>query len=119
MTSCGRASASTTPIVTQFGSFAADAIHLDFGDSTYFRNEAALDIVMRFLPKTLQLVAAGMSIAFLTSIPLGAICALRPGRLLDKILVTFSLHRLGDAAVLHRPGDPADHQREVQPRPVR
>jgi peptide/nickel transport system permease protein len=78
-------------IFAQFGSFAADAIHLDFGDSSYFRNEAALDIVMRFLPKTLQLVVAGMSIAFFTSIPLGAICALRPGRLLDKTLVTFSL----------------------------
>jgi peptide/nickel transport system permease protein len=78
-------------IFSQFGSFLADAIHLDFGDSTYFRNEDALDIVMRFLPKTLQLVIAGMSIAFVVSIPLGAICALRPGHLLDKSLVTFSL----------------------------
>ncbi|HET9546280.1 MAG TPA: ABC transporter permease, partial [Desertimonas sp.] len=71
--------------------FATDAVRLDFGASTYFRNEAALDIVMRFLPKTLQLVIAGMSIAFFVSIPLGAICALRPGHLLDKSLVTFSL----------------------------
>ena len=78
-------------IFTQFGRFAADAIRLDFGDSTYFRNEPALDIVMRFLPKTLQLVAGGMTIAFLVSIPLGAIAALRPGRLLDKVLVTLSL----------------------------
>ena len=35
------------PILTQFGTFIGDAVHLDFGDSTYFRNEAALDIVMR------------------------------------------------------------------------
>ena len=28
-------------IFCQFGSFAADAIHLDFGESTYFRNEGA------------------------------------------------------------------------------
>jgi peptide/nickel transport system permease protein len=78
-------------IFTQFGRFAGDAIRLDFGDSTYFRNEPALDIVMRFLPTTLQLVAGGMTIAFLASIPLGAIAALRPGRLLDKVLVTLSL----------------------------
>ena len=78
-------------ILAQFRTFIADAIHLDFGNSTYFRNEASLDIVMRFLPKTLQLVAAGMTIAFLASIPLGAIAALRPGHLLDKTLVTFSL----------------------------
>jgi peptide/nickel transport system permease protein len=79
------------PIIAQFGSYAADAVRLDFGDSTYFRNEPAFDIVMRFLPKTLQLVIAGMTIAFLASIPLGALCALRPGRLLDKALVTLSL----------------------------
>ena len=66
-------------------------MQLDFGDSTYFRNEPALDIVMQFLPKTLQLVGAGMIIAFLVSIPLGAIAALRPGHLLDKSLVTLSL----------------------------
>jgi peptide/nickel transport system permease protein len=78
-------------IISQFRSYAADVLHLDFGDSTYFRNESALDIVLRFLPKTLQLVAAGMAIAFVVSIPCGAIAALRPGRLLDKTLVTLSL----------------------------
>jgi peptide/nickel transport system permease protein len=65
------------PIHTQFGEFISDAAHLDFGESTYFRNEESLDVVMRFLPKTLQLV--------------GAIAALRPGKLLDKGLVTLSL----------------------------
>ena len=79
------------PILTQFREFAGDAVRLDFGESTYFRNEEALDVVMRFLPKTLQLVAAGMTIAFVVSIPLGAIAALRPGRMLDKCLVTLSL----------------------------
>jgi peptide/nickel transport system permease protein len=79
------------PIVTQFGEFVSDAVHLDFGESTYFRNEDSLDVVMRFLPKTLQLVGAGMAIALVTSVPLGAIAALRPGKLLDKTLVTLSL----------------------------
>lgn len=79
------------PILSQFRSFAADAVQLDFGESSYFRNEPALDVVMRFLPKTLQLVAAGMFMAFVLSVPLGAIAAMRPGRLLDKALVTLSL----------------------------
>jgi peptide/nickel transport system permease protein len=78
-------------IFAQFGTFASDVVRLDFGDSTYFRNTAALDIVMRFLPKTLQLVTAGMAIALIVSVPLGAIAALRPGRMLDKCLVTLSL----------------------------
>jgi peptide/nickel transport system permease protein len=79
------------PIPAQFGEFISDAVQLDFGESTYFRNEESLDVVMRFLPKTLQLVGAGMFIALVTSIPLGAIAALRPGKLLDKSLVTLSL----------------------------
>ena len=78
-------------IFSQFGSFLRDAVRLDFGNSTYFRNEDALEVVMRFLPKTLQLAAAGMVMALLLSVPLGAIAALRPGGLLDKFLVTLSL----------------------------
>ncbi|MEJ7562491.1 MAG: ABC transporter permease [Ilumatobacteraceae bacterium] len=78
-------------ILSQFGSFLRDAVRLDFGNSTYFRNEDALDVVMRFLPKTLQLAAAGMMMALLLSVPLGAMAALRPGGLLDKFLVTLSL----------------------------
>jgi peptide/nickel transport system permease protein len=78
-------------VFSQFRSFAADAVQLDFGESSYFRNEPALDVVMRFLPKTLQLVAAGMLMALVISVPLGAIAATRPGGLLDKSLVTLSL----------------------------
>lgn len=78
-------------ILSQFWSFLTDAVRLDFGESTYFRNEDTMGIVRRFLPKTLQLVAFGMAIAFVVSVPLGAIAALRPGRLLDKFLVTLSL----------------------------
>lgn len=78
-------------ILAQFGSFVVDAVRLDFGESTYFRNEPTLDIVRRFLPRTLQLVAGGMATAFFISVPLGAIAALRPGRTLDKVLVTISL----------------------------
>jgi len=78
-------------ILSQFWSFLSDAVRLDFGESTYFRNEDALGIVRRFLPKTLQLVVAGMIVAFVLSVPLGAIAALRPGKVLDKFLVTLSL----------------------------
>jgi peptide/nickel transport system permease protein len=78
-------------ILAQFGSYLSDAVQLDFGTSTYFRNEGTLEIVLRFLPKTLQLVAAGMAIALVVSLPLGAIAALRPGSMLDKFLVTLSL----------------------------
>jgi peptide/nickel transport system permease protein len=79
------------PILTQYWEFLGDAIRLDFGTSTLYRNQDAFDIVLQFLPKTLQLVAFGMVIAFAVSLPLGAWAATRPGTLLDKFLVTISL----------------------------
>lgn len=78
-------------ILEQFLDFLGGAVRLDFGQSTLFRNQDAFDIVMQFLPKTLQLVAGGMALALVVSIPLGALAALRPGTMLDKALVTFSL----------------------------
>lgn len=78
-------------IPTQFWDFVRDAVRLDFGESTSFRNQDAFDLVLTYLPKTLQLVAAGMAIALLASLPLGVIAARRPGKLLDKVLVTLSL----------------------------
>ncbi|MGD9701789.1 MAG: ABC transporter permease [Acidimicrobiia bacterium] len=78
-------------VVAQFADYIGDAFRLDFGTSTYYRNDSTLDVVFRFLPKTLQLVAAGMLIAFVVSIGLGALAALKPGRITDKILVVLSL----------------------------
>ena len=54
-------------------------------------NEPTLEVVLRFLPKTLQLVAAGMLLALVVSLPIGMLAAMRPGRLTDRLLVTTSL----------------------------
>lgn len=78
-------------VFAQFFDYMGDLLRLDFGTSTYYRNEGTLDVVFRFLPKTLQLVGAGMLVAFLVSVPLGALAAIRPGRITDKILVVLSL----------------------------
>lgn len=78
-------------ILAQFFDYMGNVLRLDFGESTYYRGESTIDVVFQFLPKTLQLVAAGMTLAFLVSVPLGALAAIRPGRLTDKILVVLSL----------------------------
>ena len=78
-------------VFAQFFDYMGDLLRLDFGTSTYYRNEGTLDVVFRFLPKTLQLVGAGMLVAFLVSVPLGALAAIRPGRITDKILGVLSL----------------------------
>lgn len=79
------------PILQQFFSYVNDLLHLDFGTSTKFTNEDTMDVVLRFLPKTLQLVAAGMLLAYVVSLLLGMLAATRPGKFTDKALVTLSL----------------------------
>ncbi len=81
-------------IFVQFMDYIGNVARLDFGTSTKFTNQDTLDIVLRFLPRTLILVAAGMIIAFSVSIILGMLAAIRPGKVTDKILVTLSLFGL-------------------------
>ncbi len=78
------------PIHEQFVEFVGDLAVLDLGESLWQRRPA-LDIVMSHLPRTFQLVGAGMLLAVLFSVPLGVIAALRPGTWLDRLTVTSSL----------------------------
>ena len=79
------------PLITQFGDYVEDLSRGDFGESLWQPGRSTMDIVGQTLPKTLQLVAAGMAIAILLALPLGMIAALRPGGFLDRTLVTLSL----------------------------
>lgn len=79
------------PIVTQFGDYVEDLARLDFGESLWQRDRSTIDIVGQVLPKTFQLVGAGMVFAVLLAVPLGVVAATRPGTVLDRLLVTTSL----------------------------
>lgn len=81
------------PIAEQFVEFAGDLVRLDFGDSLWQRTPA-LDIVMEKLPNTLKLIAAGLGFAILLALPLGALAALRPGGLADRLTVFWGLFGL-------------------------
>ena len=78
------------PIVVQFGDFLVDLVHLDFGQSLW-QHRPAMEIVFEKLPLTMLLAALGIGLAFLLSIPLGIIAALRPGGITDRVTVFFSL----------------------------
>lgn len=79
------------PILVQFWRFLGDLLRLDLGESTYVRGRPALEVVFDYLPRTLQLVAFGMVIAVLLSIPFGVIASRRPGGTVDRVLTTLSL----------------------------
>ena len=79
------------PLLKQFVTFVGDLVQGDLGESTYVRGTPALDVVFDYLPRTLQLVAAGMLIAVVLSIPLGVIASRKPGGTTDRVLTTLSL----------------------------
>ncbi len=79
------------PLITQFVRFLGDLLRLNLGESTYVRGQPALHVVFDYLPRTLQLVAFGMVLAVVFSIPLGVVASRRPGGVLDRFLTTLSL----------------------------
>lgn len=78
------------PLDQQFFAFIGDLMSLDFGESIWQR-KPALDVVLGKLPKTLELIGAGMFLAVVIGIPLGAIAAIRPDGLFDRLIVGLSL----------------------------
>lgn len=78
-------------IFVQFGNYVGDMARGDFGESLWQPGRSTMDIVGQTLPKTLKLVAAGMFLAIALALPIGMVAALRPGGVLDRILVTLSL----------------------------
>lgn len=79
------------PLVVQFGDYVEDLSRGDFGESLWQPGRSTIDIVGQTLPKTIRLVAAGMTLAIVLALPLGMIAALRPGGVIDRLLVTLSL----------------------------
>jgi peptide/nickel transport system permease protein len=78
-------------IPRQFVDFLGDLVRLDLGESTYVRGESTLSVVFDYLPRTLRLVALGMVLAVVMSVPLGLLAARKPGGPLDRLLTTLSL----------------------------
>ncbi|EKE71247.1 ABC transporter permease [Celeribacter baekdonensis B30] len=78
------------PLDAQFISFVGDLMRFDFGESLWQRR-AALEVVLEKLPKTLELIGVGLLLATVVGIPLGALAAVRPDGLFDRVVVGLSL----------------------------
>ncbi len=78
------------PIAVQFVEFMGDIVRMDFGDSLW-QHRPAMEIVLEKLPRTLTLAFLGIGLAFVLSIPLGIIAALKPGGLSDRSTLSVSL----------------------------
>ena len=78
------------PLPEQFVTFLGDLATLDFGESLWQRRPA-MEVVFERLPNTLMLIGAGLGLAILLALPLGAIAALRPGGIIDRVTVIGGL----------------------------
>ncbi len=78
------------PFLTQYWRFAKNAVHGDLGTS-YFFKEPALEVILKKLPATLELVFGATLIIVLLSVPLGVYSAIRPNSLFSKAVMGFSI----------------------------
>ncbi|MEM7566377.1 MAG: ABC transporter permease [Pseudomonadota bacterium] len=78
------------PIPVQFVGFLGDLATLDFGESLWQRRPA-IEVVFERLPNTALLIAAGLGLAIVLALPLGALAAARPGGLVDRAITGLGL----------------------------
>ncbi len=78
------------PLPVQFALFLGAAIQGDFGTSLQFASPA-LPIVLERLGPTLQLAAAGLSIAVLVGMLVGLVCAIRKDGFADFLLSSLAV----------------------------
>ncbi len=79
-----------TPFMVQYLRFAKNAVHFDFGYS-YFYGEPTIDVVLRHLPATLELVFATTLLIMLLSVPIGVYSAIKPRSPLSRLFMGVSI----------------------------
>jgi len=90
----GRAMGLDKPLIVQYLIWVKDAAKGDFGDSVHFRRNS-LDLIIKFLPATLQLSGISFVCAILLGIPLGVLSAAKRTTVWDYLGRSFAL--LGQA----------------------
>ncbi|WP_376872565.1 ABC transporter permease [Albirhodobacter sp. R86504] len=78
------------PFLTQYFRFVSNALQGDLGTS-YFFKEPALDVILKKLPATLELVFGATVIIIGLSVPLGVYTAIRPGSILSRMIMGLSI----------------------------
>jgi len=78
------------PFITQYLRFASSALHGDLGTS-YFFKKPALEVILKKLPATLELVFGASLIIILFSVPIGVYSAIKPNSWFSRISMGVSI----------------------------
>jgi peptide/nickel transport system permease protein len=77
-------------LLTQYRIFLTRLVHLDFGQSIWFR-QSAFRVALERVPATLELALAAFLLAVLLAVPVGVLSAMKPYSVLDNITMLFAL----------------------------
>jgi len=78
------------PFFIQYFGFVGNALQGDLGTS-YFFKEPTLDVILKKLPATLDLVLGASLVIILLSVPLGVFAAIYPDSLVSRLLMGLSI----------------------------
>jgi ABC-type dipeptide/oligopeptide/nickel transport system permease component len=78
------------PLVVQYGLYVLRLLDGDMGRS-FQTMQPVTEGIARTIGPTIELTVAGMLFAVLLGVPLGIICAMRPGRALDRTVTALSV----------------------------
>ncbi len=78
------------PLPTQYGLFLSGLARGDLGRS-FVTQEGVAGIILRTLPATIELAAAGLAVALLLALPLGTVAAVFADRLADRAAMGAAL----------------------------
>ena len=87
------------PLWVQFGAYAWNALHGDFGDSLR-HGEPALGLTLERVPASAELAFTALALALIVAIPAGIVAAVRRNSLLDLGGATLRADRPEHAGVL-------------------
>jgi peptide/nickel transport system permease protein len=77
------------PLAEQYWAFLRELAGGGLGRSMIDEHSVVAEVVLR-LPRTLELIGAAGLISFLVGVPLGALAALRRGRVVDRVLTAIA-----------------------------
>jgi peptide/nickel transport system permease protein len=78
------------PIPLQYIDWLIKAIHLDFGQSFIYHQDAA-QLFIQYIPNTIQLAVVALGLQLVIGVPLGVLAALRRGTWLDGAVRVFGV----------------------------
>lgn len=78
------------PFLTQYMRFVGNALQGDLGTS-YFFKEPALQVILKKLPATLELVFGATILIVGLSVPLGVYTAIQPNSILSRVIMALSI----------------------------